>query len=100
MQLQERRRVAIADPISQGGFARLRSTLVVADILSSKPQRRVTTVAPQALTFFNGDFVNAQAHHFTARLKCEAGNEAGKQITLAWRVASCRKPRMAKIANM
>lgn len=65
-------------------------TLDLADTVSSCPQRQVTTVAPQALSLFNGDFVNQQARHFAARLKREAGDDPAKQITLAWRLALCR----------
>ena len=39
-------------------------------------------VAPQALTLFNGDFVNRQARHFAARLHREAGDDPAKQIEL------------------
>jgi hypothetical protein len=75
-------------------------TLDLADTVSSCPQRQITTVAPQALTLFNGDFVNQQAKHFAARLKREAGSEPAQQITLAWRLALCRKPTADEQAKM
>lgn len=71
-----------------------------ADPVSSCPQRRVTTVAPQALSLFNGDFVNQQARHFAARLKLEAGDDAEKQITLAWRLALGHGPTAFELAKM
>lgn len=72
----------------------------LADTVSSCPQRQLATVAPQALTLFNGDFVSAQARHFAARLKREAGDDATQQITLAWRLTLCREPSRSKLAQM
>ena len=59
---------------------------------ASRDKRLVTTVAPQALTLFNGDFVNRQAKHFADRLVKEAGDDAVKQIERAYRLALCRPP--------
>jgi hypothetical protein len=75
-------------------------TLDLADTVSSCPQRQVTTVAPQALSLFNGEFVNQQAKHFAARLKREAGDDPAKQIILAWRLALCRAPSAAELTQM
>ena len=86
--------------IKRGLVVPMLETLDLADTVSSCPQRQVTTVAPQALTLFNGDFVNAQARHFAARLKRQAGDDAEKQITLAWRLALCREPRASELAQM
>jgi len=72
-------------------------TLDLADTVSSCPQRQVTTVAPQALSLFNGDFVSQQAKHFAARLTREAGGDPVKQITLAWRLALCREPSVEEL---
>src|SRR5262245_6941708 len=41
------------------------------DTTSSCEQRPVSTVAPQALTFLNGEFVHQQAEHFASRLEHE-----------------------------
>jgi hypothetical protein len=78
--------------IKRGLVVPMLETLDLADTVSSCPQRQVTTVAPQALSLFNGDFVNQQSTHFAARLKREAGDDPAKQITLAWRLALCREP--------
>lgn len=86
--------------IKRGLVVPMLETLDLADTVSSCPQRQVTTVAPQALTLFNGDFVNEQAKHFAARLKREAGDDATKQITLAWRLALCREPASDEMAKM
>jgi hypothetical protein len=66
--------------------------LDVCDTTRSADKRLVTTVAPQALTLFNGDFVNRQARHFADRLIQEVGTDAEKQIERAYRLALCRPP--------
>jgi hypothetical protein len=86
--------------IKRGLVVPMLETLDLADTVSSCPQRQVTTVAPQALSLFNGDFVNQQAKHFAARLKREAGDDPAKQITLAWRLALCREPSAEELAKM
>jgi hypothetical protein len=47
-------------------------------------------VAPQALTLFNGDFVNRQAEELAQRLVREAGREGERQIELAFRLTLTR----------
>jgi cytochrome c553 len=86
--------------IKRGLVVPMLETLDLADTVSSCPQRQVTTVAPQALSLFNGDFVNQQAKHFAARLKREAGDDSAKQITLAWRLAFCREPSATELTQM
>jgi mono/diheme cytochrome c family protein len=86
--------------IKRGLVVPMLETLDLADTVSSCPQRQVTTVAPQALSLFNGDFVNRQAKHFAARLKCEAGVDPARQIALAWRLALCREPSATELAQM
>jgi hypothetical protein len=67
-------------------------TLDLADTVSSCPQRQVTTVAPQALTLFNGEFTQKQARALAERLLNEAGDDANLQIELVYRLALCREP--------
>ncbi len=55
-------------------------------------QRQVSTVAPQALTYWNGRFLNDQAVAMAERLSREAGDEAAEQIRLAYRLAYARLP--------
>ena len=86
--------------IKRGLVVPMLETLDLADTVSSCPQRQVTTVAPQALSLFNGDFVNQQAKHFAARLKRDAGDDPAKQITLAWKLALCREPTTDELAKM
>lgn len=71
-------------------------TLDLADTVSSCPQRQITTVAPQALVLFNGDFTNQQARHFAVRLRTAAGADPAAQVRLAWRLAVCREPTPAE----
>ncbi|MBX7207815.1 MAG: PSD1 and planctomycete cytochrome C domain-containing protein [Verrucomicrobiaceae bacterium] len=97
---REASRRSIYTFIKRGLVVPMLETLDLADTVSSCPQRQVTTVAPQALTLFNGDFVNEQAKHFAARLKREAGDDATKQISLAWRLALCREPSSDELAKM
>ena len=62
------------------------------DTTRSFAKRAVTSVAPQALTLFNGAFVNAQARHFADRLMREAGTNPGQQIDRAYQLALARPP--------
>ncbi|MFC5456600.1 DUF1553 domain-containing protein [Prosthecobacter fluviatilis] len=86
--------------IKRGLVVPMFETLDLADTVSSCPQRQVTTVAPQALSLFNGEFVNEQARHFAARLRREAGDDAERQIALAWKLALCREPKGDELAKM
>jgi hypothetical protein len=60
------------------------------DTARTAASRQVTSVAPQALSMLNGDFVNRQSLHFADRLETEAGPDAGKQIERAYLLALCR----------
>jgi hypothetical protein len=70
----------------------LLEVLDLCDTTRSTEQRNITSVAPQALTLFNGKFVNQQAKHLADRLITEAGDNPTAQVTLAWRIALCRRP--------
>ena len=59
-----------------------------------------TSVAPQALTLFNGDFVNRQAGHLARRLREEAGDDPDDQITLAYRLALGRTPTPTELRRL
>lgn len=78
--------------IKRGLVVPMLEVMDLGDTVSSCPQRQVTTVAPQALSLFNGEFVNEQAHHFAARLLKGCGDDPFKQIDLAWRLSLCRPP--------
>ena len=70
------------------------------DTTRSVPRRLVTSTAPQALTLFNGEFVNRQSHHFADRLIREAGDDPGAQIHLAYRLALSRPATPDEVATM
>ena len=66
--------------------------LDLCDTTRTSARRVNTSVAPQALTLFNGDFVNRQARHWARRLVAEVGGDAERQIELAYRLALARPP--------
>src|ERR1044071_730469 len=65
------------------------------DISRTAARRQNTSVATQALTLFNGDFVNRQARYFAERLRREAGDDPARQVDLAYRLALARPARAA-----
>jgi hypothetical protein len=74
--------------------------LDLCDTSRTSAKRQNTSVATQALTLFNGDFVNRQAQHFAERLRKEAGNNPSKQIDLAYRLALARRPKPAETGTL
>jgi hypothetical protein len=70
------------------------------DTARSSARRLNTSVAPQALTLFNGDFVNRQAGHLARRVAREAGPEPRRRIEYAYKLAFSRRPTAAEIASM
>ena len=54
--------------------------------------RNVSTVATQALTLMNNEFVLRQAEIFADRLEQAAPNDIDQQIDLAYRIALARSP--------
>ena len=64
--------------------------LDLCDTTRSSAKRAVSSVAPQALTLFNGNFVNRQARHLADRLVAEVGTDADAQIEHAFCLALCR----------
>jgi Protein of unknown function (DUF1553)/Protein of unknown function (DUF1549) len=73
-------------------------TLDLCDTTRPNDKRLTTTVAPQALTLFNGAFINRQAKQFAERLQKEAGDDPDRQIERAYRLALCRPPSDAERA--
>ncbi len=74
--------------------------LDVCDTTRSTELRNRTTIAPQALTLFNGDFANRQAQHFASRLVRESGDDPLQQIDQAYRLTLCRSPTPIELATM
>ncbi len=71
--------------------------LDLCDTARSSAQRMTTSVPTQALTLFNGDFVNQQARYLAARLRAEAGPDRRAQVTLAYRLAFARPAEPAEL---
>jgi len=67
-------------------------TLDFCDTARSAERREVTTVAPQALELFNGEFVNRQSRYFADRVIAEAGTSPDSQLEHAFRLALGRLP--------
>jgi hypothetical protein len=67
-------------------------TLDFCDTARSTDRREVTTVAPQALELFNGEFVNRQSRHFADRVIAEVGHRSEAQVRRIFRLALCREP--------
>jgi hypothetical protein len=73
--------------------------LDLCDTARSAARRQNTSVATQALTLFNGDFVNRQARYLADRLRKASGDPA-TQIDLAWRLTLARPPEPRETAAM
>ena len=80
-------------------FQRRSLTLPFVDVFDGPPmnqtcpQRPETTVAPQALTLFNGEFARGEAKAFAARVEREAGADVDARLDRAFRLALSRVPR-------
>jgi hypothetical protein len=74
--------------------------LDLCDTTKSSARRPVTSVAPQALTLYNGRFVNEQAGRLAERLEREAGDDPLDQIDRAWILALARRPNDTERAAM
>jgi mono/diheme cytochrome c family protein len=75
-------------------------TLDFCDTSRSAERREVTTVAPQALELFNGEFVNRQSRHFADRVIAEAGTAPASQLEHAFRLALGRSPRASERTSL
>ena len=67
--------------------------LDLCDTTKSSAMRNTTAVPTQALTLFNGEFVNRQARHFALRVAHLAGADTLARIDLAFRLALARRTR-------
>ena len=68
------------------------STFDQPDNSVSCSHREKTTVAPQALTLLNGEFMLEQARQLAARLRREYGVEPSRWVEGAWKLAYGRVP--------
>ena len=70
------------------------------DTTNSTDKRSITSIAPQALTLYNGDFVNEQAAYFADRILREAGSDRLSQVDRAYRIALSRPPTADEAATL
>jgi hypothetical protein len=63
---------------------------------ASCERRRHSVTALQALSMYDGDFVNAEAGYFAERVRKEAGPDAGEQIERAFQIAFGRRPKLTE----
>jgi hypothetical protein len=62
------------------------------DTASSCPRRETATVAPQALAMMNGEFTQAQAEQFAARVRKLNADSPEAWVENAWQIAFSRSP--------
>ena len=69
-----------------------------APVLNTSCSRRETSVsALQALTMYNGEFVNTEAQYFANRVRRESSSDLESQIKRAFQIALGRNPKTAEI---
>ena len=64
---------------------------------TSCARRRISITPLQALSMFDGQFVNEEASHFAQRVRQEANIEPNEQIHRAFQLAFSRSPRPAEL---
>jgi mono/diheme cytochrome c family protein len=73
------------------------STFDEPDTSVSCARRDATTVAPQALTMMNSEFMLSQAKHLAGRVRKDAGGDPDQSVTTAFRYALGRAPSAAEL---
>lgn len=71
-----------------------------ADMNNTCPRRGTTTIAPQALALFNGDFGRDESRAFAERVARLAGDNPDQQIAQAYKIALCRPPTPAELKKV
>jgi cytochrome c553 len=97
---QERSRRTVYAFLKRSLIVPMLEVLDLCDTARTSAQRLTTSVAPQALTLFNGEFVNAQSRRFAERLRREGGADPARQVELAYRLALARRPTPAESVKM
>jgi hypothetical protein len=70
------------------------------DTTRSTAKRIITIVPTQALTLYNGEFVNRRSRHLAARLLREVGDDSRKQIDRAFRLTLCRPAKSVEMKTL
>lgn len=89
---EERSRRTIYVFLKRSMVVPMLEVLDLCDTTKTAPKRITTNVAPQALTLFNGEFVNRQARYLASRLENEVGANWERQIKRAFILALARPP--------
>ena len=89
---EERSRRTIYVFLKRSMVVPMLEVLDLCDTTKTAPKRITTNVAPQALTLFNGEFVNRQARYLASRLGNEVGANWERQIKRAFILALARPP--------
>ena len=89
---EERSRRTIYVFLKRSMIVPMLEVLDLCDTTKTAPKRTTTNVAPQALTLFNGEFVNRQARYLASRLENEVGTNWERQIKRAFILALARPP--------
>jgi hypothetical protein len=74
--------------------------LDLCDTTRSAAERQVTTIAPQALSLFNSQFVNDVSRQFADRIMDEAGPDENNQLRRAYLLALSREPTKSEFTLM
>ena len=69
------------------------------NLVNTCDRRNRSTIAPQALMLMNNNFVITQAKMFATRLRKEAGDDTGAQVTRAFQLAFGRLPSQSEKAS-
>jgi mono/diheme cytochrome c family protein len=96
----EASRRAIYAHVKRSMVVPLLEVLDFCDTSRTTAKRLNTSVASQALSLFNGDFVNRQARHLAERLVRDVGTDRAHQVERAYQLALCRPPTATERAAM
>jgi mono/diheme cytochrome c family protein len=86
--------------VKRGMLLPMLESLDLPDTVTSCAKRQITTVAPQALSLFNGDFTLEQSRNLADRLVRELGPDASPEarVERAWQIALNRPPTPTELA--
>ena len=68
------------------------------DTTNTCPRRATTTIAPQALAMFNGEFSRGESRFLAERVVKEAGTDPNAEIIRAYQLALVRHPTPSQLA--
>lgn len=96
---EETRRRSVYGYVKRTLLVPMMEVLDLCDVSSSSDRRITTSIAPQALALYNGEFVNQQAMALAERLQRDTSDRGG-QIERLYRVALCRQPSADEAASL